>query len=164
MNKTWLIILVLCGCVTPAVFANPDPKAAGLPKGQCTWYAFLRAQQAGWNIQFDKSYDRHATKWWDKVTNAEKDTEPKADAIMVLGGWEGNPYGHVAYVEKVLNQNEWIVTHANFAIGAAATPVDDIKIYRVKCQKTKDGILLEGSKQLFTLKGFLSAPQLKKKA
>jgi surface antigen len=163
MNKAWLIILVLCGCVASAVFAKPDPKAAGLPQGQCTWYAFLCAQQAGWNIQFDKPYDRHATKWWDKVTNAEKTTEPKAGAIMVLDAWEGNPYGHVAYVEKVINSNEWIVTHANFAVGTAATPMDEIPVYRVKCQKTKAGILLEGRQQIFTLKGFLSA-QLSKKS
>jgi len=164
MNKPLLAILTLCCCVTFAGFAKQDPKAAGLPRGQCTWYAFLRAQQAGWRVQFDKPYDRHAAKWWDKVTNAEKNAEPKDGAIMVLGGWEGNPYGHVAYIEKVLNTNEWIITHANFALGVAAATIDDIKIYRVKCQKTKDGILLEGSKQLFPLKGFLSAPRIKKEA
>lgn len=81
---------------------------------------------------------------------------------MVLGAWEGNPYGHVAYVEKVLNSNEWIVTHSNFAIGTAEASLDEVRIYRVKCRRIKEGVLLEGSRQVFPLRGFLCAPPVKK--
>ena len=119
-------------------------------------------QTGGWHLQFDEPSDRHATKWWDKVTNAGKDTDPKEGAVMVLGAWEGNPYGHVAYVEKVLNSNEWIVTHSNFAIGTAEASLDEVRIYRVKCRRIKEGVLLEGSRQVFPLRGFLCAPPVKK--
>src|SRR2546427_9860922 len=66
-----------------------------LERGQCTWYALERAHDAGWDIKFDQPFGRHARAWWDKVTNAERGTEPKAGAIMVFDKWPGNPYGNV---------------------------------------------------------------------
>jgi surface antigen len=153
--KTRLFLL----CIFSAMaFGAQELRSAGFPRGQCTWYAYLRAQESGWSIIFDKPYNRHAIRWWEKVTNAKQISNPAEGSVMVLDAWEGNPYGHVAYVEKVLNKNQWIVTHANFGLGSAIKELDGVKIYEAKCERTEGGVLLQGSKQVFKLRGFLSQP------
>lgn len=149
--------LLFCVAAYGDEFVAPEASNAdGLPKGQCTWYAHLRAQKSGWHILFDKPYDRHAAYWWEKVTNAEKTEEPREGTVMVFGPWEGNPYGHVAYVEKVLSKTEWIITHANCNLGTREVDLKGVPTYRVKCTKIDGGVVVQGCKQVFPVRGFLA--------
>lgn len=157
MKHTLIIILLLFMSSAIIAFAEDTPKAAGLPAGQCTWYAYIRALESGWRISFDKPYQRHAIRWWEKVTNAKQLQEPEQRTIMVIGPWKNNPHGHVAYVEKVLSKKEWIITHANLSLGRAVKKLADEQIYQAKCKRTKDGVIIEGSDQIFLLRGFLAS-------
>lgn len=74
---------------------------------------------------------------------------------MVLDAWEGNCYGHVAYVERVQDAEHWTITHANFAVGTIAGWREGIPIYRTECEKTPEGVRLIGTGQPFRLTGFL---------
>lgn len=71
-------------------------------KGQCTWFAYGRAEEK-LGISLPSEFYGNAIDWWydnlkDHVYNYG--TEPKANSIVV---WYGGPkgYGHVAYVEDV---------------------------------------------------------------
>jgi len=132
-----------------------SPDAAGFSAGECTWYAFLRAQESGWRIRFDKPYGRHARAWWEKVTNADRGSKPKKDSIMVLDAWKGNQYGHVSYVEEVVSDDEWIVTHANWRIGKVVRMIGMKEIFRAKCNRVDGGMHIEGVDAIFRLRGFL---------
>jgi len=157
MKHTIITIIFLCVSSALIAFAEDTPNAAGLPAGQCTWYAYIRARESGWRIRFDKPYQRHAILWWEKVTNSKQIPEPKEGTIMVLEAWKKNPYGHVAYVEKVLTKNEWVITHANLSLGRVVKKLSDEQIYQAKCKRTKDGVIIEGSDQIFLLRGFLTS-------
>jgi len=126
-----------------------------LPKGQCTWYAQQRAADSGWRIRFDVDHDRHARNWWRKVVNGQRSATPAPGAVMIVDAWEGNPFGHVAYVEAVRDADHWTVTHANFAIGTAIGSREGVSVYEVDCERTSDGLRLAGSDRRFQLTGFL---------
>lgn len=130
-----------------------------LPKGQCTWYAWERAREAGWKIRFDVPYNRHAKNWWVKVTNGSKGQAPRAGSVMILGAWPGNPYGHVGYVESVRDNDHWTITHANFGVGDYVGNRDNIPYYRAECERTERGIRLTQDGRDFPLVGFVSPSQ-----
>ncbi|MGC4046539.1 MAG: CHAP domain-containing protein [Armatimonas sp.] len=162
VGLTILGTLTLCGATTigirralhlPTLPAFLRP-AHPLPTGQCTWYAFGRAAEAGWNIRFDVNSGRHARLWWKKVTNAQKSQTPTPGAVLVLDAWPGNEYGHVAYVESVENGNSFTITHANFSVGNPVGTREGVVIYRASAHVTSDGISLEGRPPL-PLVGFL---------
>ena len=136
--------------ILPAFLRVAQP----LPKGQCTWYAFGRAAEAGWKIRFDVNSGRHGRNWWDKVTNAKKSDTPSVGAVLVLDAWPGNEYGHVAYVEKVNSNDSFEITHANFAAGEPVAQREGITIYRAACTKSAEGISIAGGPVL-PLRGFL---------
>jgi hypothetical protein len=137
--------------ILPAFLRPAHP----LPAGQCTWYAFGRANEAGWRIRFDINSGRHARLWWKKVTNARKSQTPTSGAILVLDAWPGNQYGHVAYVERVESEGRFTITHANFGIGKPIGTREGFPIYRATARITPTGISLEGHPPL-PLVGFLS--------
>lgn len=129
-----------------------------LPKGQCTWYACVRAADDGWRLRFDTDYGRHALHWGQKVTNAEKSQTPTVGSLMVLDAWEGNPYGHVAYVEQVSpNGKQWTISHANWAVGQLSHTRATVPIYKANCTATNNhGVLLEEQSQIYPLRHFLT--------
>src|SRR5258708_2062044 len=129
---------------------------SSLARGECTWYAFERAHERGWNIRFDKPYGRHARAWWEKVTNAQQSSVPKVGSIMVLDAWKGNPYGHVAYVESVSGKDHWVISHANFGVGTQERTLDGVPVLRARCERIPRGVRLEGAMGSFLLRGFLS--------
>lgn len=136
--------------ILPAFLRVAQP----LPKGQCTWYAFGRAAEAGWKIRFDVNSGRHGRNWWEKVTNAKKSDTPVAGAVLVLDAWLGNEYGHVAYVEKVLDNGSFEITHANFAAGETVTQREGVTVYRASCTQTEASVSIAGGAPL-PLRGFL---------
>jgi surface antigen len=125
-------------------------------KGECTWYAFERAQDDGWRIRFDKPYGRHARAWWEKVTNTAHSSAPEAGAIMVLDKWPGNPYGHVCYVERVISADHWIISHANMHIGKPSAVRDGVPVYEADVVRAPGGIRLAGNPTVLYLRGFLT--------
>ena len=129
-----------------------------LERGQCTWYAFERARQAGWEIAFDLPYGRHARAWWEKVINGGRGSEPRVGSIMVLDAWPGNPYGHVGYVESVETPSAWTVSHANYAIGAPDRNLEGVSILRVRCERSSGGVQLGSHPEPLALRGFLYPP------
>ncbi len=66
-------------------------------EGQCTWYAWGRVYEKT-GIKFDVT--ANAADWFYR-TSFPKGYEPRANSIAVWGTTEGNPYGHVAFVEYV---------------------------------------------------------------
>ena len=77
---------------------------------------------------------------------------------MVLDGWQGNPYGHVAYVESVQGKNKWTISHANMGIGNVFAKLDGVQIRKTGCQMiTKGHITFPGSVASYKLIGFLTS-------
>ena len=65
----------------------------------------------GKTIQFSGSGGLHGKYWYDRITNGEQSSVPKANSIAV---WDdGGSYGHVGYVEKV-DSNYVYVSEANW--------------------------------------------------
>lgn len=87
------------------------------PTGECTWYVYERAKEDGWTLWFSTNSDRHAYRWWDIVYWAYRTSSPVGGSVMVLDRWDSNPYGHVAWVERSNNNDQWYVTHCNFRAG-----------------------------------------------
>jgi surface antigen len=125
-----------------------------LERGQCTWYAWGRATEAGWKIRFDVDSGRHARNWWEKVTNAKKSDNPSVGAVLILDAWPGNPYGHVASVEKINPDGSFEITHANFAAGEPVAQREGVTVYRATCTKSPEGVSVAGGSVL-PLRGFL---------
>lgn len=129
--------------------------ARALPTGECTWYACVRAMDAGWDIRFDTPHGRHARLWWTKVTNAERSQVVVPGAVLVMDAWPGNEYGHVAYVESVRADGVFEITHANYAVGALCAQREGVAIYRARAQLRSGGVALEDRPPL-PLVGFLT--------
>jgi surface antigen len=126
-----------------------------LPKGQCTWYVWERAGQAGWVIRFDQPYGRHAKEWPKRVTNGRLFARPIEGDLMILGAWKGNPYGHVAYVESVPSKGRAIVTHANMRAGSEVSPWQGVTVRRAEVDLLPKAVRFESSKTTLPLIGFL---------
>ena len=101
MKKIKIIILLLIINVLSisGVSAASNPYKQTGPYGtNCTWYAWKMAYEKagvtlpGWG---------NAKEWYSDAKNAgySVGTTPKANSIIVWGGWTS--YGHVGYVEKV---------------------------------------------------------------
>ena len=101
MKKIKIIILlflfVFLGIGGVSAASNPY-KQSGPYGTNCTWYAWKMAYEKagvtlpGWG---------NAKEWYSDAKNAgySVGTTPKANSIIVWGGWTS--YGHVGYVEKV---------------------------------------------------------------
>lgn len=124
--------------------------------GQCTWYAFARAKEAGWVIHFDQSYGRHARDWPQRVINAKLISTPATGEIMVLEGWKGNPYGHVAVVEAVTDKDHWTVTHSNMLAGSDYGVLAGQTIRLAKVERRGRNVFFEGKAMPLALIGFLT--------
>ena len=101
MKKIKIIILLLIINVLSisGVSAASNPYKQSGPYGtNCTWYAWKMAYEKagvtlpGWG---------NAKEWYSDAKNAgySVGTTPKANSIIVWGGWTS--YGHVGYVERV---------------------------------------------------------------
>lgn len=85
-------------------------------KGQCTWFAYGRAEEK-LGINLPNEFYGNAIDWWyanlkDHVYNYG--TEPKPNSIVV---WYGGPrgYGHVAFVEDVIGDTVFF-NEGNFQV------------------------------------------------
>ena len=125
-------------------------------KGQCTWYAFDRAKQSGWRLRFDQSYGRNAKDWPLRVVNASLVASPAPGEIMVVDAWPGNPYGHVAYVEEVIDSDHWTVSHANMSVGDAFGVLDGFTIRTASVTRSGSSISFENKGYSLKISGFLS--------
>lgn len=103
-----------------------------LPAGQCTWYAEARAKEAGWTLEFRKQYGRDARKWGEMVSNGELSMTPTVGSLMLLDAWDTNPYGHVAYVEKVEWPDRIQISHMNMGMGEVVEHRDHYPVRRAK--------------------------------
>ena len=166
MRQQRRLIWITCGIALLGLVYAVIPRVreyrrshSTLPKGECTWYAFERANENGWRIRFAVNWGRHARNWWEKVQNAERSDAPRAGAIMVLDAWRGNPYGHVAYVERVENGGAWRITQANMSVGNPEGDLDGVPVYEATCERTPRGIRFRGSRAEFRLRGFLCPPR-----
>lgn len=126
------------------------------PKGQCTWYAFERSLEFGRRIHFSRSYGRDA-KNWPSLVSGRITQSPVPGSLMILAGWKGNEYGHVAYVESVAGSNRWTISHANMGAGTIFANLDGIDIRKCDCLLAKRGwVQFSGSRNLLPIIGFLS--------
>lgn len=148
------VVAMLCAAM---VWTPPfRPKMAKpLPVGQCTWYAAERALDDGWMLAFSRPYGRHAKEWPKLVRNARLAAEPAPGSLLVLDAWPGNPYGHVAYVERVRSPVRFSISHANMAAGALVRRREGVAV-RVAEVEVKDGGLEFGGRTgRFRVIGFL---------
>ncbi len=163
----WAFALAAIGfAVSPIRHAiHPQPevldlgevsRANSFPKGQCTWYAFERALDAGNRIRFKQSYGRDAKSWPTLAVTSRMTQTPTPGSIMVLDAWDGNPFGHVAYVESVQSPKAWTISHANMKVGEEFAKLSGITIRKAKCTKQPDGTMVfDGYTTHFHLAGFL---------
>ncbi len=96
---------------TTCVQVNQNP----YPEGECTWYAWERRQ----DLPKFPGAAGHAKNWAQsaQACGFRVDSQPVVGAIAVFppGVQEANPeYGHVAYVEAVLNNGWYHVSEHNF--------------------------------------------------
>lgn len=129
----------------------------GLPVGQCTWWCDGRANETGWRLHFSQGWGRDARLWVNLVTNAHTLPFPVPGSIMVLAGWNGNTYGHVAFVESVQG-NRWTVTHANFPAGTVVRNVQGAPIRQVQFEYLPGNpgmVRVVGGSHAYPLSGFL---------
>ena len=129
--------------------------AMGLEVGECTWYAYLRAQDHGWKLDFAAMEGRDARTWPDIVRNARTANEPAPGAIMVLDGWPGNRPGHVAFVEQVISPAVWVITHTNWHVGGRAALLQGVPIYRATCRREGPRVRVGDHGPVVPLIGFL---------
>ncbi|MEQ1932538.1 MAG: CHAP domain-containing protein [Fimbriimonadaceae bacterium] len=129
--------------------------SSGLSEGQCTWYVVERAKRDNWKIAFDLPYGRHARFWPERVQGVKLVQIPTAGAIMVLGAWPGNEYGHVAYIESVQDLSHFTISHANMTAGQSVSLLNGHEIREADVALTGHSVLFEGSKEDFPLIGFL---------
>lgn len=130
-----------------------------LPKGECTWYAWERAAESGWEIKFDLPYGRHAKEWPKRVVNASLVNTPEKGDLLILDAWPGNPYGHVVYVEEVKSPQSVVVTHANMKGGNEVRKLDGVTVRRAEVSLGKGrAVFSKGAKPLPVI-GFLRRPR-----
>lgn len=77
-------------------------------EGNCTWYAFGRANEK-LGIVLSNQFIGHAATWWNE-TDYPKGSTPAANSLAI---WGGGTYGHVAFVEEV-NGDNVVFTDANY--------------------------------------------------
>ena len=102
-------------------FSRPDVKGSnyaveGYSFGQCTWYVHGRRKETG--KAMPHSYFGNGGDWWKtaKDLGMEVDHEPKAgDAVSFPPGVADShkTYGHVSFVEKVLDNGDFVVSESN---------------------------------------------------
>ncbi len=127
------------------------------PKGQCTWYAFERSLETGHRFRFTRSHGRDARFWPALAIGVRLSQTPTLGSIMVLGGWKGNEFGHVAFVESVQGTNRWTISHANMGAGTVFATLDGIGIRTCECVRSGSGeVSFSGGRNKFRLIGFLT--------
>lgn len=126
-----------------------------LPAGACTWYADARAKEAGWELKFKQQFGRDARKWGDLISNGRLVDEPVVGSLMVLDVWGANPYGHVAYVEEVVDATHFTVTHANMMVGVKVVAKEGVPIRRVDAELDGKSVSFGEGKADYPVIGFL---------
>ena len=75
--------------------------------GQCTWYCFGRVQEKlGITMSFDviKGMNRNAKNWLELANVNHKSFDPQAaHANSIAVSYEPSPYGHVMFIENVID-------------------------------------------------------------
>ena len=102
-------------------FSRPDIQSSnyaveGYSFGQCTWYVHGRRKEIG--KAMPHSYFGHGGNWWRTAQGLgmDVDHEPKAgDAVSFPPGVADadETYGHVSFVEKVLDNGDFVVSESN---------------------------------------------------
>lgn len=91
-----------------AAILNSNPFSVG----QCTWYAWKRAnEKLGIKIQFTQNYSRHGKNWDNYVIGFDRGTEPRVNSVGVM---EGGKWGHVYFVEEEKN-GKFLISESNWA-------------------------------------------------
>jgi len=139
--------------LTHSLMSFPTVQAShrGFKEPECTWWVDIRAQQIGWHLQFRRNSGRDARLWWDLVI-APRGDSPRAQSIMVLNQWPGNPgnpLGHLGFVETVDSSNRWTISHSNWPI--------DSRPRRSIVERVGRHVRIDGQ-GLYPLLGFLYNP------
>lgn len=96
--------------ITAALYVPPrvtysGPSAGRFPFGQCTYYVSTRR---------DVTWSGNGGEWYRNAQAAGRSVgqAPQVGAIMV--SFEGNPLGHVAYVEEVYADGSFLISEMNY--------------------------------------------------
>jgi surface antigen len=159
--STVIVLLVLF--VTSRLTTPRTPTALHreqFTRGECTWYVYQRTQDFGWRVKFDQAYGRHGRAWWERVVNAMKGQTPCEHSIMVIDAWPGNPYGHVAFVERVKSSDRWVISHANWRLGVEREQRVGVPVFEAGVERVSGGVRIAGLPHVFRLRGFLAPLQM----
>lgn len=88
----------------------PQGQSAPYNRYQCTWYAWGRAREVGWNV----GYTGGAGGYWDNASGSGRGSNPAVGAIMC--SWSGSaqsPIYHVSYVTSVASNTSWTIAQYN---------------------------------------------------
>lgn len=107
---------------TKASFSGVRPKIVTPRKPlQCVPYARMIS---GIELRGD------AATWWESAAGKfRRGREPEPGAVLVFKGSDKNPHGHVGVVNKIINEREILLDHANWLNNRKihlATPVIDV--------------------------------------
>ncbi len=108
--------------------------AANGLEGECAWYGLCRAQEilatSGSNKKFSRGgnggeFCSVAQSLPDKFTIVNDYSKPKAGSLVVWSGGAGG-YGHVAVVEKILDDNTVFISEAGISYGKFGRAATDL--------------------------------------
>jgi hypothetical protein len=90
-----------------ALFAILPGSVSAQPLLQCAPYARDRAGIA---------IHGNAATWWDQAAGSyDRGQAPAAGAVLVFKATRSNPYGHVAVVDRVVDDRHVMLDHANWS-------------------------------------------------
>ena len=116
IKSTMLALLTMAAVINAAQGAESTVSPNGFKSPECTYGVDMLTAADGWNLQFSQSSGRDARKWNTVISNGSVTTDPQAGDVMVLGAWDGNSFGHVAWL-----WGRWgeyvLVIHTNMRIG-----------------------------------------------
>ena len=111
-NILFLVIIILLSVTNVYAASNPYKKSG--PYGtNCTWYAWKMAYEKV-GVALPGLGD--AKNWYKNALNRgySVGSTPKSNSVVVWGSW--TEYGHVGYVEKVIDNILYVWDSANYCI------------------------------------------------
>jgi len=111
-NILFLVIINLFSIINVCATSNPY-KQSGPYGTNCTWYAWKMAYEKG-GVTLSGLGD--AKNWYKNASNKgySVGTTPKSNSIVVCCSW--TEYGHVGYVEKVIDNTLYVWDSASYCI------------------------------------------------
>ncbi len=152
-----LALLTFAAVINSSHAADATVSPNGFKSPECTWSTDLLTSSYGWPLKFSVTSGRDAKRWPSQITNGNLTTNPQAGDLMVLDGWDTNPYGHVAWVWY--REGNWVlVLHTNMRVGQDQFTYANVP-FRAAWVYYSPGwtsVYFDANKKWYALKGFVT--------